>query len=59
MKSRQPTRVIPFPDRQYLAQPPTPSLLNRVQGALDELQVCLFALGILAEFNIKRNEKED
>ena len=59
MKSRQPTRVIPFPDRQHSAQPPTPSLLNRVQGALDELQVCLFALGILAEFNIKRNEKED
>lgn len=58
MKSRQPTRVIPFPDRQHPVNPPTPSLLNRVQGALDELQVCLFALGIASELKIKHH-KED
>jgi hypothetical protein len=59
MRSRQPSRVIPFPDRQYPAKRPAPSLFNRMQDALDELQICLFAMGILAEFKIKRNEKED
>ena len=58
MKSRQPTRVIPFPDRQLSAKPPTPSLLNRVQDALDELRLCLFALGIASELKIK-HQKED
>lgn len=59
MKSRQPARVIPLPDRQYPAKSPAPSLLNRVQDALDELQVCLFAMGIIAELKIKRDEEKE
>jgi len=59
MRSRQPTRVIPFPGRQYPVKQPSPYLLDRVQNALDELKVCLFALGIFSELKIKRNEKED
>ena len=51
--------VIPLPDRK--PQPPKPHLplVKRLSAALDELEICLLALGIVSELKIVSTHEEE